>query len=204
MKLLLFCTVVSLFLYQTDALINVNLNPLDLDRVGDFFENIMFNNHYQALMQPPSRVIHPLRKKVAYGTIQLLDVMLTIVSSNLLTTKLQPYVGESEAEIIVHVKSLPPVQCECHCHCPQKQQQIQEIKQKQQQFEELLLASYTNNVKDYGCNSNMCWRACFTENHDAKTPWCFSSPTTTERKYHSCMDASECSPFWECLETCHL
>lgn len=111
MKLLLFCTVVSLFLYQTDALINVNLDPLDLDRVGDLFENIMFNNHYQALMQPPSRVIHPLRKKVAYGTIQLLGVMLTIVSSNLLTTKLQPYVGESEAEIIVHVKSLPTVQC---------------------------------------------------------------------------------------------
>lgn len=210
MKLLFFCALVSIYLYQTDAFINVNFHPDDLGRVNDFVETIIFNNQHQALLQSPARTNIPIGRKIIFGTIQLFGVMITIVSSNLLTAKLEPFVTplKQQPEVIVIVKSLPPVQCQCHCphHHQQheQQQQQQQLQLQQQQFEELLLGSYTNGVKDYGCNKNVCWRACFSENHNEKIPWCYSSPKSIDRNYHKCVSGSDCSPFWECLEECHL
>lgn len=68
----------------------------DLDRESDFFENIIFNNRHQALIDADTITYHQsiLKKKIAYRTIQLLGVMATIVSSNL-----QPFVSGPEAEI---------------------------------------------------------------------------------------------------------
>lgn len=207
MKVLLSCVVLlSICLCQSDALIDINFGSDDLGRVNEFFETLYFNGRPE-LMQSPTHVANRIVKKSIYGSIKLSGVMLMLVGANLLTAKFEPLViaPRQQPEIIVIVKSLPPVQCQCNCHCPQQQQcPPQQHQHEQQQFENLLLTNDETSVTDYGCNKTVCWRACFAEKHEKRIPWCFSSPKPQKREYHSCSSAADCSPLWECLEECHF
>lgn len=206
MKVLFICAVfLSICLYQSDAFININFGADDLDRVNEFLETLYFNGR-PALMQSPTHAANGIVKKSIYGSFKMFSVMLILVGANLLTATFEPLVTAPKQipELIVIVKSLPPVHCQCNCHCPEKHCPPQQHRHEQQQFENLLLGNHESNVKDYGCNKNVCWRACFAEEHEKRIPWCFSSPKSQKREYHSCSSAADCSPLWECLDECHF
>lgn len=58
---------------------------------------------------------------------------------------------------------------------------------------------------DYGCNQNLCWRTCYTSLHEKINSqlWCYTSPKHNAREFQRCIYSSDCSPRWECLESCH-
>lgn len=61
--------------------------------------------------------------------------------------------------------------------------------------------------RDFGCNRNVCWRACDADSSDngknKSLSWCFTTPKPEARKYQQCIHSHDCSPCWECLGGCH-
>lgn len=56
---------------------------------------------------------------------------------------------------------------------------------------------------DFGCHHNVCWRTCDENEIETKMDsWCYASPTPDNRQYKECMDATDCSPCWDCIHTC--
>lgn len=60
--------------------------------------------------------------------------------------------------------------------------------------------------RDFGCNRNVCWRACDSgtdyEKGDSHS-WCFTTPDPETHNYQQCIYPHDCSPCWECLGSCH-
>lgn len=182
LKVLFFVFLVaSLFLTHSEAFISVNIDPDDLDSVSEFFQIIINNRQPQMIIRSPvHRAFKSLAKKAIFGCIQLFGVVVALVGSNIISSKMIPDV-------------------------PVSLQQHQQTEMKLM-VEQILLQNSTNGacMKDFGCHKNVCWRACFATPSETHVTWCFTSPTTQVRKYQPCASSSDCSPFWECLEDCHL
>lgn len=177
------------------------MHPDDLDRVSDFFESIIFNNQHQALMQTSSSIRGGIARRGICSIFKFISLMFMLVGANLLTAVLEPSVLQikQSAEQIVFVKNMPNFIMKQE---PEQQQHHQ--REQMDIIQNLLRKNYTAGLKDFGCHKNICWRACFVEDHEKNIPWCFSSPKSHIREYHSCASTADCSPLWECLETCHL
>lgn len=56
---------------------------------------------------------------------------------------------------------------------------------------------------DFGCHNAVCWRTCYTEDPKQKDFWCYTSPQLNSREYETCTHQTDCSQYWECLDSCH-
>lgn len=60
---------------------------------------------------------------------------------------------------------------------------------------------------DFGCDDNICWRACPNITSDRENismlSWCFTSPEPQNHKFERCNHNHDCSPCWPCLGACH-
>lgn len=179
-KLLVIVLSVELIM-QVEAHISIQIDPEDMDRVSDFFESIIFNR--QQLFQPTvhSRFgIIRLTKKFLSGGIQMLSIMITLVSANLLTTKLsQPVLVNSEQR--EPVNSLEVI-------------------------DKNLTSSTVEmcNSNDFGCNRGICWRTCTVQKagDQGYLSWCFTAPEKMQQKFHHCKNNMDCSGCWECSFPC--
>lgn len=167
--------VVILFLTSViSAHIAVNIDPEDLDQVSDFFFQAFINQHqHQNNPILQRRRIISMIKKTSSGIIKLIGIMLTLVSANFFTVKLNLFVPiQQQPEIIVKNISNNEPLCEM---C----------------------------VADSGCKHNLCWRACYSDKKSSVQLWCYTSPNPVAREFQYCDYSDYCSPCWECIETCH-
>lgn len=206
MKLSSIFVLLSVCVLTSDAFIHVGMDPQDLDRVSEFFDTIIFNNRHRPIIQPPVPTRHALTILVikgAYGSVKLFGVMMMLVGSNLMTSKLEPWISgdKRSTEMMVIIKNwrdfepLRPVQ-----------QQQRQTTPEQQKIEAIYTKS-ASIVNDFGCHASVCWRACFKnaeQEQTKKVRWCYSSPYSHKREYYSCNSTSDCSPLWDCLDECHF
>lgn len=172
-KIVIFLIV--LIFIQTSAHISIEIDPDDFDQVSDFFENIIINNRIQQHPIHSRRSIMRIVKKTASGIIQMLCVMLTLVGSNILTTKINEYQSPT----------------------PRIEFFDRNVTENNQ--------SKKCNQNDFGCNRNMCWRTCDVETDGNKKKWCYTTTNAINRKIQNCTHSFDCSPCWDCLsrEQCH-
>lgn len=190
MRILFFCILLTLSLLfsVSNAHIAINLDPEDLDQISDFFSMVIPNHQQNALIRLPLKFrILKVMKKTTIGLIQMLSVMIALVASNLITSKLEPTIPTTMTSSIV---------------------QLPKQHQKQTESDLLLrnISNYLNGVnncnKDFGCHKNVCWRTCYARLKDTTKTWCYTSPIPNNRKYQPCTSAEECSACWECLNEC--
>lgn len=106
--------------------------------------------------------------------VQMLSIMITLVGSNLITTKLTPAITLPQQGTKVEISLGNNV------------------------------TNFNKQFKnEFGCRNNVCWKSCYTEDEDEIDFWCFTSPTVALREYKSCTYHSDCAPYWECLNSCH-
>lgn len=173
------------------------MHPDDLEKVNDFFDTIIFNNQHQPLVQTVAASRYTIARRGIFGTFTFARFMFMFVGANLLTTILDPFVTpyKQPVEQIVFVTNMPKF-----ITAEQQNHQHDEMTFAQN----LLWKNFTSELKDFGCHQNICRRSCFVEEDEKRKPWCFASPKTFDRKYSKCTSTVDCSPLWECLETCHL
>lgn len=200
MKVIVIFLLLSIWFVYSDALINIQMHPDDLDRVSEFFELIMINNYQRIPVR--SKMISFVMKSL-YSTSKWIGVMLLLTTSTLLSTKLEPYVIQTNSIQLPDTNAIAK-------NCPLNFV-MQSPAASPQQHRESLVPSLCNDIlnnstlKDFGCHKNVCWRSCFVlEESETEKPWCFSSPKVKDRKYFPCHSPADCSPNWECLETCHF
>lgn len=58
-----------------------------------------------------------------------------------------------------------------------------------------------DNIVRFGCDRNVCWRTCNSQNVTANS-LCYTSPTPEIHDYHHCTHSTDCSPCWECVDLC--
>lgn len=166
-----------------NAHISVDIDPEDLERIGEFFQNLVINRreHQYDVVQPRFRFkIMKIVKQTTLAIIQLCGVMMALVGSNLFTAFLSPM----------------------------QQQQYQQQQEQTDVHELLKNISQTNGncIINFGCNKNVCWKTCYNVDGDVKNQqlWCFTAPNPKTREYQRCDTHTDCSPCWECLEECHV
>lgn len=167
-KLSIICLFALMLLFQSEAYISINIDPEDLDRVSDFFHAIIINEQSQTLMHIPTRcIIIKWIKKMVFGMIQLISVMLALVGSNIISSKLIP-----------------------DCQVQQQQNYEPETVFQTRNKSSDIIAKYVEMCDfDFGCDRNLCWRSC-NRLVQGKKLWCHASPHA--RDFQRCNDSNDC------------
>lgn len=163
-----------------EAHISIEIDPEDVDKIGDFFETIMFNR--QQLLQTTNRSrcsIIRLTKKILCGAFQMFGIMVTLVSANLMTNKL--------SQIVVPVNLHEDVGVN-----------LTSISNSISNSDEICKSI------EFGCNRGLCWRSCTVEksvdlNYNS---WCFTAPQKSKNKFQQCENKLDCSACWNCSYPC--
>lgn len=167
-KIIIF--LLALILIQTSAHILIEIDPEDFEQVSDFFENIIINNRIQQHPINSKRSLMRIVKKTASGLIQMLCVMITLVASNILTTKISELNTQQAYENEFFERNVTNNTILKKC-----------------------------NQNDFGCNRNLCWRTCDVENDERTKKWCYTTANAINRKFQNCSHSFDCSPCWDCL-----
>lgn len=175
---LIFTTVL---IFYSEAYISINIDPEDVERVGDFFHEIMDAGQSVQISQHRCGLV----KKLFFNSIHLIGVMLSLVGANAISTYFN-----LNGEISI-----------------QKDKPTMSINVPNSSNVSLPTTTTTKNMVkgcgiDFGCHDNVCWRMCFTDNPD-KHLWCYTLPNPHSRKITQCHAANDCSNCWECIEPCH-
>lgn len=176
-KVIFACLFLTLLLiFHSEAYININIDPEDMDRVSDFFHTIMVNQQPPRLQSSTSCV--SIVKKAIYSSIHLVGVMLSLVGASALSS----YLSLNEA----------PIQ-----YIRQAEVQNQNISR----YMNRLKSAKTCSI-DFGCHHNVCWRMCHADDPGLHL-WCHTASNPLSRKLQHCRASADCSICWECIETCH-
>lgn len=120
----------------------------------------------------------------------LCQPMVTLVASNLLTTKLS---------YLVSVKTNQDMDVNSYQNMFINSPQVGHIKK-----------NSTNNAvemcesNDFGCNRGLCWRTCTVEKHHDQdySSWCFTAQEKGSKRFQHCKNNLDCSACWECSHPC--
>lgn len=185
---------------QTEAYISINMDPEDMDRVGDFFQ-MMMGSQTTNLIQPQRRSgILKTVKSAVFGTVQLFGVTVALVSANILSVYLTPELPmpKSKTSVPATKPQVPAMKPQVSAskspvHARQTVVHIPITQSKNKLLEECRI--------DFGCNNNICWRTCRT--NSSKKLWCHSAENPLSGQYQRCHTEQECSLCFECIESCH-
>lgn len=196
----------TLFIVYSETFISIRIDPDDFESVNDFFQRNLIRSEYDPLMEMHQSKFKKnclkIFKKTSIAIIQLCSLMIALVGSNLLTTRLDYVIMQPPTKILL----------------PQPQSSITKLTKAEQQHQqqqselEIMFKNFLFNTtnggggvcsNDFGCNKNVCWRSCYSDESSAIPKWCFSAPNPQKRRYHACTTANDCSPCWECLDVCH-
>lgn len=162
-----------LLLAHANAHISINMDDGDFGQVADFLQ--VFG---RGPIQPyeHSCILRNL-KKFNRVLFHMCSAMITLVASNLITAKfttVEPQQQQDQLEIHFAISSF------------------------------IGGGSSGDAFKtDFGCHNGVCWRTCYTEDPKQMDFWCYSSPQLNSREYKTCAYQTDCSPYWECLDSCH-
>lgn len=158
----------------------------DLDRIGDFFQEIININNPMLAPVPWNKKMVKFVKNGLFASIRLMGVTTALVGANVISSYLIPDPGQPN-RLIQDVGQQPRLQ--------------------QSQINLSNFSSITKHAEicqiDFGCHKNICWRSCHT-NIQEQNLWCYTSPTPNAREFYHCDDANDCFICWECIEPCHL
>lgn len=185
-----------------EAHIAINIDPEDLDRVGDFFEMIMNNNVDQVLMLLISRKTRLLRamKKGIVQSIHLMGVTIALVSANYISSYMVPAVDPA-TKVQQHTVVITPTGVFTEQVIPQ----LPDAKLTTEKIGmEIGNITYHGEMCqiDLGCSNNVCWRSCHS-NIQSSNLWCHTHLTPNARTFYSFDDVNDCFLCWECIEPCH-
>lgn len=186
---------ISLCLINSEAYIAVNIDPEDLDRVSEFFHTIIINQQHEPQLSVPMKFkILSMLKNGIFASFQLMGVVIALVGANVITTHLttdsvqQQQQQQQQLSESIQIRN-PVVQ----------KQPIQSIQNDSSIFKNAEMC----NMRDYGCNRNLCWRTCNVNVGKNHSLWCYTSSNPLARVHHYCVDSKDCSLCWECIEKCH-
>lgn len=178
MKFLFVCAFLT-FVVALNAHISIDIDAEDLDRVGEFIQNLHINReeHLYDLVHTSIRFkMMKIVKQTTFTIIQLCGFMMAMVGSNLITASLSPMQHQQQQE----------EQTELHVL-------LKNISQ---------INGGTCNI-NFGCNNNVCWKTCYDDDIRNQQVWCYTSSNPKSHDYHQCDTHTDCSPCWECVEVCH-
>lgn len=194
-SVILFALVIVIFslqILQSDAFISINIEPDDLERVSDFFHELMNANNQIPSSIRQRNIIVKMMKKGIMSSIQLIGVMMTLVGANIISSYWIPEHGQIQQnpKLFQHIGQ------------PPKELEQEQRKTKIHNFYQSISRAEICQI-DFGCYKNICWRSCHSNIQD-KNLWCYTAPTPNARELYRCNDTSDCFICWECVEPCHL
>lgn len=179
--------ILTIFSIVSNCHININMDLEDLGGVSEFFQTFNPNQHEYAMV--PARTPTLLRRKImklivktTISIIHLVGVTFALVGSNLITTRF-----DQPTPMLIQLQ-------------PTAQQS--EIGLMFKNISNIITAEKSN--IDFGCHKNVCWRTCYIDSKNISSKWCYTSTNPDSREYQKCASPQDCSPLWECLESCHF
>lgn len=160
--------------------ITIDIEPNELQRMGEILVETYIQQQQQQLTHlSVTSVILSHGKKLAFGTLQLLGLLLTLVGANIATSRLEHFMMPTSSVVNNVVNNIsasvdvpifdPSEMCE----------------------------------SDFGCSQNLCWRTCNeSDDKNITQSWCYTSPTPNEPHFYQFSYSYECSPCWVCLGPC--
>lgn len=160
---------------RVEAHISIEIDPEDMERVSEFFENIIFNQHQPFHPIIRSRCgIFRFVKKFLNTVFQMFGIMATLIGANLVTTKLSQttFLNSNYTSSSISSSSSSSTEDEL---CENK----------------------------FGCNQGLCWRSCIVDKYTGESyeSWCFSKADKNGIFQH-CKTHLDCSGCWECSNPC--
>lgn len=168
--------VFTLFFTSIDAVIQIDIEPSELQSIGEVLVESYF--HHNLIQREPSlrNTILTKIQNVSITVLQLIGVTASLVAANVLTPMLQTKIEPTTTTIV----------------------------EKTYQNSNITLIPSKMCPHDFGCDQNVCWRSCDTGvKGDNGKSWCYTTSNHQLKKYHQCIKPHDCSPCWECLGVCH-
>lgn len=169
----------------TQAHIAIDIEPEEMQRIAE----ILVENYLTHNLSPHTTLTRNgffLRiKKVSICAVQLIGITVSLVSANLLTSILDPFVvPPTTMAIASNVNNIT-----ASAYTPTPSQLCN---------------------REFGCDRNVCWRSCdagssvhLKNSTHVMQSWCYTTPNQNARKYQQCIYPHDCSPCWECLGECN-
>lgn len=188
MKLMSGFLLLCIFTIVIKAHISINIDPEDLDRISDFFQQIIhihYDNLYETVPSVATRnnIITKMGKYVLKGlieTVRVISIIVALVGSNLISMYIMPDSVPVQSKIQPNLQT--PINIIDH---------------------QLNPAVHAEKCQtDYGCSNNVCWRSCHS-NTETPLLWCYTNPKPNVLEYYHCETTEDCFLCWECIEPCH-
>lgn len=168
----------TLFQRPTYCHVTIQIEPDDLQRFADILMQIGETQQHQTLFinraTSRSACILSSLKGLSRGVFQMVGILLTLVGANLLTTKLEPFVGvKTQAQFtnITASKMMQPKICHHDYGCDE-------------------------NLCWRSCGGT-------PEEEERQMSWCYTTSSKSDKTgYQKCTFSYECSPCWDCLSQC--
>lgn len=174
-----------------NAYIIIEIDQSELHQIAEVLLGISGVNHVRhttSVIQKNNIIVAEI-KKIALGLIKLAGITASLVAANLITTKLET---DSKPSQIIHTTTTAKTMITTPASA-----QIKNITK----IKPIEKCNY-----DYGCGKNICWKSCHEINEsqtDQRNTWCYTTSNKTKRTHMQCIDATDCSPCWECAGQCH-
>lgn len=177
MKVISVCFVLFfIYVCQLNAHISIQIEPNEIEQISEILQGFILRQHDQ--QQPPTR-----RYRLCYMLIPFLKSIsrgLTQMVA-IMMTLVGANLVTSRMETTFQLNQLS----------------VENIPQTS-------VSTQNEHCKnEYGCNSNLCWRACgeVDINNNTKHKLCFTArPNGTS--FEACAQTLDCSPCWSCLSRC--
>lgn len=173
----------SLFIVHSFCYITIEIEPDDICQINDILQSIINQNQHHVQLQNQRktfiRAFIPMLKTFTVSILQMIEITITLVSSNLITTQMEPIILHKQ--IVINNSS---------------------------NVETKTISQQENICKqnNYGCNANICWRTCNEKDadnlHQKGQTICFTSASVDKNEHQTCKNNSDCSPCWNCITSC--